>query len=365
MSNKWPTGDELIRISKALGGDETEGESLLVNAEKFADIEIGGHSALSYWEQIKAGFNLSGGGTISLSVGSVFKWTARFIAISNGRGSHFSAVGFFDIVKPDGGILVGVGGASDRTWTAAGIVLNPWEALYYILPIGSGNTSLLANFRVAFYSSALEVPADWILLAVRNGDDGIVKVGTGIHLGLGESRTNNSIASGLVPLATFTLSGASEVIDVSSGYTAYPTLVLEISNWQPATNDRLLYIQFNSSGGTAYKWGFLNWVTGTAVGVLRGLTSQAQIGIGETTAGFAWGNLSEEVLHCTLVFPAWQLGKYKSMYGDYAGREAAARHMFGQSSGEWASTAAITSITISAESGNHSGKATLYGRATP
>ncbi len=42
MPNEWPTGDELIRISKALGGDETEGESILVNAEKFVAIEIGG-----------------------------------------------------------------------------------------------------------------------------------------------------------------------------------------------------------------------------------------------------------------------------------------------------------------------------------
>ncbi len=151
-----------------------------------------GGQPVSLWEQIKAGFNLTGGGTISMSGASLFKWTARFIAISNGRGAHFSTTGFFDIIKPDGGILVGVGGASDRTWVVAGIVLNAWEALYYILPVGSAQTSLLANFRVADYQSALEVPANWILLAVRNAD-GIVKVGTGIHLGLGESRTNNSI----------------------------------------------------------------------------------------------------------------------------------------------------------------------------
>ena len=162
-----------------------------------ADGGAEGGQPVSLWEQIKAGFNLSGGGTISLSAGGVFKWTARFIAISNGRGAHFSTAGFFDIIKPDGGILVGVGGASDRTWVVAGIVLNAWEALYYILPIGSDNTSLLANFRVADYRNALEVPADWILLAVRNGDDGIVKVGTGIHLGLGESRTNETVPKSL------------------------------------------------------------------------------------------------------------------------------------------------------------------------
>ena len=162
-----------------------------------ADGGAEGGQPVSLWEQIKAGFNLSGGGTISMSAGSLFKWTARFIAISNGRGAHFSTAGFFDIIKPDGGILVGVGGASDRTWVVAGIVLNAWEALYYILPIGSDNTSLLANFRVADYRNALEVPADWILLAVRNGDDDIVRVGTGIHLGLGESRTNETVPKSL------------------------------------------------------------------------------------------------------------------------------------------------------------------------
>ena len=158
-----------------------------------ADGGAEGGQPVSLWEQIKAGFNLNGGGIISLSAGGVFKWTARFIVISNGRGAHFSNSGFFDIIKPDGGILVGVGGASDRTWTTAGIVLNAWEALYYILPIGSGSSSLAANFRVADYRGAVEVPANWILLAVRNGDYSIVKVSTGIHLGLGESRTNNTI----------------------------------------------------------------------------------------------------------------------------------------------------------------------------
>ena len=162
-----------------------------------ADGGAEGGRPVSLWEQIKAGFNLTGGGTISMSAGSLFKWTARFIAISNGRGAHFSTSGFFDIVMPGGGILVGVGGASDRTWVAAGIVLNAWEALYYILPIGSDNTSLLANFRVADYRNALEVPADWILLAVRNGDDDIVRVGTGIHLGVGESRTNETVPKSL------------------------------------------------------------------------------------------------------------------------------------------------------------------------
>ena len=174
-----------------------------------------------FWEQIKAGFNMSGGGTISLSAGGVFKWTARFIVITNGNGSHFSTAGYFDINMPTSGTLTGVGGAGNQTWTAAGMTLSGWQALYYILPIGSASTSIAANFRVAYYTSDLEVPANWILLAILNNDPAkTAKVGTGIHLGLGESRTNNSInakVDGIEALAEVNNISDTDATDLTDG----------------------------------------------------------------------------------------------------------------------------------------------------
>ena len=141
-------------------------------------------------ESIKAGFDVSGGGTVSLSAASLFKWTARIIVISAGRGSHFGTSGYFDINMPTSGTLTGVGGTSDQTWTANGCTLSSWLALYYILPIGSSSSSVAANFRIASYTSDLKVPSTWLLIAVRNAD-GLVpaKVCNGMTLLPGESRT--------------------------------------------------------------------------------------------------------------------------------------------------------------------------------
>ena len=249
-----------------------------------ADGGAEGGQPVSLWEQIKAGFNLTGGGTISMSAGSLFKWTARFIAISNGRGAHFSTAGFFDIIKPDGGILVGVGGASDRTWTTAGIVLNAWEALYYILPIGSDNTSLLANFRVADYRNALEVPADWILLAVRNGDDGIVKVGTGIHLGLGESSTNTGV---LLRDGTRAMTGVPPGTPAANSFYKHPNAggqlatTIDVSSAEAAIAGALDAAQGGISTGALEDWHEIGATDEPAFA-----NSWVNFGAGQVTAAF-------------------------------------------------------------------------------
>ncbi len=368
-----------------------------------ADGGAEGGQPVSLWEQIKTGFNLNGGGTISMSAGSLFKWTARFIAISNGRGAHFSTAGFFDIIMPGGGILVGVGGASDRTWVAAGIVLNLWEALYYILPIGSAQTSLLANFRVAFYQSDLEVPADWILLAVRNGDDGIVKVGTGIHLGVGESRTNNSInakvdgietgaevnnisdanatdltdggetalhshvgdaAAGWALLAgPFTDSGAISRTFTVSSYPGYQDLLLTVRGLIPGTDDRMALLQLNGDTGANYEWGSVQHGNGVAQ-YQRGQGGVTSLAAGDTGAGGAFGTGTGEIANISFEFPGFQLTSgYHQVPYDWAARVAFASQMRASGDGEWASAAAITSIKFLMEaSATYSAVLALYGR---
>ena len=121
---------------------------------------------------LRANHNITGGGTITFNSSGYLKNSQRFIVISNGRGSHFSTAGYFDINIPTSGTITGVGGATNVSATSNGIPLAAWEALYYILPIGSGNGSVAANFRVCKYTSDLEIPETWVLLAIRNGDSG-------------------------------------------------------------------------------------------------------------------------------------------------------------------------------------------------
>lgn len=144
----------------------------------------------TYCAVVKAGFNVSGGGVVSW-IANKLKWTYRFIVISHGRGSHFATGGYFSIEMPTSGTCTGVGGASDQTWGADGITLTSWQALYYILPVGSGTSSVPANFRIAYYGSGLIVPEDWMLLAVVNGDSAGVahcRICNGLRLTAGDSQ---------------------------------------------------------------------------------------------------------------------------------------------------------------------------------
>lgn len=113
---------------------------------------------------------ISGGGVPTVDTSFYVKWSQRFIMMGAGRSVALCPNGYFDIICPTSGTIIGAGGASNKTATAAGIPLAQWEALYYILPLGSPATSIQANFRVVNYTSDYVVSDDWILIAVRNGD---------------------------------------------------------------------------------------------------------------------------------------------------------------------------------------------------
>jgi hypothetical protein len=139
---------------------------------------------------LRSNHNVIGGGTITVNASYAVLWSQRFIVISNGTGSHFSTVGYFDITCPTSGTITGVGGATNKTATVSGIPLGAWEALYYILPIGSSNGSLAGNFRVVSYTSDLVVPSNWVLIAIRNGDNGVVSFNNGINLRASQSMSS-------------------------------------------------------------------------------------------------------------------------------------------------------------------------------
>lgn len=132
---------------------------------------LDGIDSVSFASALRANRSITGGGTITFDSSANLLWSQRFIVISNGRGPLFSTTGYFDIDMPAAGTVIpGVGGASNKTVSASGISLNVWEALYYILPIGGTNAGIAGNFRVALYTSDLDIPYNWVLIAVRNGD---------------------------------------------------------------------------------------------------------------------------------------------------------------------------------------------------
>lgn len=167
---------------------------------------------------IRAGFSITGGGTVALDVNHAFSWSQRFIVISAGNAADAALNGYFDILMPAPGTAVNVlGGAPARNWSAAGIVFNAWEALYYALPIGSGSGSVPGNFYLATYSAAMEPPpSNWVLLAVNNGDipNAPVFTCTGDVLAPGQSRVAGGIAR-----AGASLAGA---LDMSSRGAGFP-----------------------------------------------------------------------------------------------------------------------------------------------
>jgi hypothetical protein len=132
---------------------------------------LDGIDSVSFASALRANRSITGGGTITFDSSANLLWTTRFIVIANGRGPLFSTTGYFDIdMPPAGTVIPGVGGTANKTVSASGISLNVWEALYYILPIGGTQVGFPGNFRVALYTSDLDIPYNWVLIAVRNGD---------------------------------------------------------------------------------------------------------------------------------------------------------------------------------------------------
>jgi len=151
---------------------------------------------------LRANVNISGGGVITWDSNGYFNATAPFTIISNGRGASFSANGYFQPIVPTSGTITGVGGAASVTATSAGVPINTtkWEALYYILPIGSGGSSVPANFRIVSYTVDLVIPNNWVLLAISNQDTNALSIAGGKYtLHKGESIDTAKYSSAFVP----------------------------------------------------------------------------------------------------------------------------------------------------------------------
>jgi hypothetical protein len=132
--------------------------------------------------------NVTGGGTITYDGSGYLGWSSRLIIISGGRSASSAQVGYFDIIQPTTGVIPVYGGAPSRSWTAAGVVLNNWESLWYILPVGSPNGTVATNFFITSYVAGTNPPtSDVLLVATHNADVGNVRFCTGHKLVPGAS----------------------------------------------------------------------------------------------------------------------------------------------------------------------------------
>jgi hypothetical protein len=187
--NVTVSGNTAITGAATVGGAATLGSATVTGALSAGSLTGTTFQTLS--ASLRANRAITGGGNITFDGSGNLKWTTRFIVISNGRGTHFSTTGYFDINCPTSGTITGVGGASNQTATASGIPIIGWVALYYILPIGSDSTSVAANFRLVNYTSDFVVPDTWVLIAIRNDDNGAtVYLNNGVSIKAGATSSN-------------------------------------------------------------------------------------------------------------------------------------------------------------------------------
>jgi hypothetical protein len=149
-----------------------------------ADTLIGGSVGFPQGQWLMSG----GGNVFWEGPGGRLSWSSRFIIIPLGISN---TVGYFQFYQPTTDIPASqcYDGVA-RSATAAGIVLNSWEALYAVCAIGSGADPNAYSYRIV---NSLTVPytvnSNWILIAAINGDTFSAKLGSGAILFVGDRLT--------------------------------------------------------------------------------------------------------------------------------------------------------------------------------
>jgi hypothetical protein len=110
-------------------------------------------------------------GTAKVSLTGEVTWTNRIITMTAGVTPQEPS-GYHDISMPAVGSTVAVQGGGTRTIVAAtagqsgqsgGVLLNPWETLWYRIVRGSSNTTIPGNFLITYYLSNATTSAPGIL----------------------------------------------------------------------------------------------------------------------------------------------------------------------------------------------------------
>jgi concanavalin A-like lectin/glucanase superfamily protein len=148
----------------------------------------------------KAQLTMSGGGIVTWrGPENRLGWTDPFICTSMGGSSTFP-IG--DVLDPPNGQFVIPQPTTNireeyvydkiaRDTNADGIVLYGWEALYAVHTVGEDSAPV--SFRIVHSGQDFFAPSNWLLVAVVNGDDETVKLGTGAIISARSSSSKGSL----------------------------------------------------------------------------------------------------------------------------------------------------------------------------
>ncbi len=415
MPNEWPTGDELIRISKALGGDETEGESLLVNAEKFLAIEIGGHPAFggpvnkiigptvnndsssspafivgSRWIDITADKEYV---CVDSTVGAAV-WLETTAEAGSGEANtaSSSSSGGEGLVLTKAGVDLPFKGIKGGTGLTVSADAND-VSLAHDVHTGevTGATALtiataavtnakLANMPQATVKGRASgagtgVPVDLTatqLRAIANVEDGAevnnISDPNAATLTDGSNADALHVHAGVIVggwellSGPHTDSGASSRTFTVSSLTDYRKLWLAVWRLVPGTDDREAWLQVNGDTGNNYGWTHHAWNSFPGA-ALQGVSVDAKLRMIATDAGSALGSSTGEVGALDILLPDFRdTSKYKNFHYVAAYIAANTRPSGTDGRGSWRNAGAITSIKFYMEaSATYSAVLALYG----
>lgn len=187
----------------AIGIDYATGSNIALDGQLIVQNKVGigtptPRTALDTWtgalsgaanDYPKAQWAMSGGGKVTWN-NSRLKWTHRFLVVATGSKVSFSD-GALEIYQPTTNIPAEqVYNNQPRSVDEDGISLSAYEALYAVHTIGGGQRAF--NFWITAYHSSFNTPSNWLLVAVVNGDDNTIKLGTGVMLSLRSSSSQGS-----------------------------------------------------------------------------------------------------------------------------------------------------------------------------
>lgn len=293
LTTNFPTGIPSTIESSAIDADDGLPKFRLSGdgAAHFQSLDVSGVGAAALtgkaFEQlyysIRAQAQVTGGGVKTVSAASEVKWSLRFLAMSVGRSSRTAPAGYFNIdMPPDGTVIPGYGGATQRTvgTPAAGYIsMNAWDALWYVLPYGSGSATITGNFRVTNYTTDFVVPNDWVLLAQRNGDSGDIEWSSGEFVSPGQDSDSPVFKQAIFTSTTEATTGAGNKPAVRIGNIASTHMRID--------GDEITAMASDTTSGTLNlnNWG--NTVTaGTSGGSFRIGTAST----GRYMTGFNFGS---------------------------------------------------------------------------
>lgn len=154
-------------------------------------------------------------------------------------------------------------------------------------------------------------------------------------------------------LSTTTLTGSS--VTVSSISTAYNTLRIELRDFRTSMDDRTIALRFNSDTGTNYAVCTIHMNVGS-------LTGSAGTG---TSLFVAKSNISSTALNlgqARIDIPLYANTSYNKFEQHWYGSTNPGGSQSGAGAGRYASTSAITSVTVFPDSGNwDAGTMLIYG----